>query len=170
MATFSVRSLMRGMCASSVICLGKSQSCEGRKAASTAAESHCRPHHASHPSRVGDGGLRQRSGRRLSWVAKENGITRQRLDSRTARFPQRLDRGNGIQHVGLRNRPACLRQPTLQILLDALLCKKAGRIEVWPISCTVLATCTHEIGFGFFDPLTRRGFHGEPCLSPRSHG
>jgi hypothetical protein len=33
-----------------------------------------------------------------------------------------------------------------------------------------LATCTHEIGFGFFDPLTRRGFHGEPCLSPRSHG
>ena len=61
---------------------------------------------------------------------------------------------------------ACLRQPTLQILLDALLCKKAGRIKVWPISRAVFATCTHEIGFGFFDPLTRRGFHGETCLSP----
>ena len=48
--------------------------------------------------------------------------------------------------------------------------QKAGRIKVWPISRAVFATCTHEIGFGFFDPLTRRGFHGEPCLSPRSHG
>ncbi len=41
--------------------------------------------------------VRECSGRRLAWVAEQDGIARQRLHSGTSRFPQRLERNDGVQ-------------------------------------------------------------------------
>lgn len=117
--------------------------------------------------------LRHISGGGLARVSKNDRITRQRVTLGSESLPKRLHRKHGVKQGRKIMRAWCdlprVHKTCLQILFDALLREKAGRVEMWAVASPIFTTSAEKIGFRFINPLTGCGLHGAPVPSREFH-